>query len=409
MKASYFSHTMPNGMRIVHKRDASPVVYCGLAIKVGTRDERDDELGMAHFVEHLLFKGTKKRRGFHIINRLETIGGSLDAYTTKEETFIYAAIPTIYFERAVELLSDVFFNSTFPENEIEKEIDVVLDEIQSYNDSPSELIYDEFETMIFKNSPLGRNILGNEAMLQSFTQKKVKVFFERNYTPNKVVFFSLGDVDFEKVIRLTEKYFSVGIVLPEEDFLKEQQSVYLPQRVVRQKDTFQTHCVIGNRAYAFNDRKRLPLFLLNNILGGPNLNSRLNLLVREKHGLVYTIESEFNSYSDTGVFSIYFGCDLKHRERSIRLVEKELQHLRETQFKEKQLIAYKRQLLGQLLLNSQNRESLALSMAKSFSNFNHFDELDEVQRKFDLITAEQINEVANEVFDPHSLTYLFYE
>ena len=407
MEKSYFSHTMSNGMRIVHKCDASPVIYCGLAIKVGTRDEQDDELGMAHFLEHLLFKWTKKRRSFHIINRLETIGGSLDAYTTKEETFVYAAIPTLYFERAVELLSDVFFNSTFPENEIEKEIDVVLDEIQSYNDSPSELIYDEFETLIFSNSSLGRNILGNEEMLQTFDRKKVKAFYERNYTPNRVVFFSLGSVDFEKVIRLAEKYFSMGTYAA--SIVSQKQSEYFSQKLVKQKDTFQTHCVIGTRAYAFNDKKRLPLFLLNNILGGPTLNSRLNLLVREKHGLAYTIESEFNSYSDTGVFSIYFGCDQKNREKSIRLIEKELKFLCENKFTEKQLIAHKRQLLGQLLLTSQNRENLALSMAKSFSYFNHFDELDEVRRKLDLITAEQLSEVANEIFSPHQLTYLFYE
>ena len=407
METTYFSHTIPNGMRIVHKCDSSPVVYCGLAIKVGTRGEREDELGMAHFVEHLLFKGTKKRRSFHIINRLETIGGSLDAYTTKEETFIYAAIPTVYFERAVELLSDVFFNSTFPENEIEKEIDVVLDEIQSYNDSPSELIYDEFETLIFRDSSLGRNILGNENMLQTFTQKKLKDFYKRNYTPDKVVFFSLGNVDFKKVTSLAEKYFSSGFGLRGTSI--NEQSSYIPQRLVKQKDTFQTHCVIGNRAYAFGDKKRLPLFLLINILVGPTLNSRLNFLVREKHGLAYTIESEINSYSDTGVFSVYFGCDHKNREKCISLVESELQRLRENKFTEKQLVVYKRQLLGQLLLSSQNRENLALSMAKSFSYFNHFDELDEVQRKLELVSAEQLREVANEIFAPNLLSYLFYE
>ncbi len=402
----YEHHTLENGIRIVHHRDASPVAYCGFAVNVGSRDENAAQHGLAHFTEHMLFKGTARRKSWHILNRLETIGGTLDAYTTKEETMVYSAIPTDYYERAVELLADVLFHSKFPQHEIDKEVDVIIDEIQSYNDTPSELIFDRFDALLFGNSSLGHNILGNEQQLERYTTADFLKFVGENYSSDKIVFFSFGNIDFKRIVRIAEKFLSENIA--NQGTQRQTPAVYAPSRHNEQRDTFQTHCIVGNRGYELAHPQRLTLFLLNNILGGPSMNSLLNLSVREKNGLTYTIESETASYTDTGSFTIYFGCDHRNSERCIRLIEKELRQLREMPINATKLQHYKRQTIGQQMIATQNRESVALSMARSFLHFNHYDDFDLVAQKLSAITAEQLQAVANEIFDKNQLSYLFF-
>lgn len=403
----YSSHTLPNGIRLVHHYEKSPVVYCGLAIGVGSRDENKEQYGLAHFTEHMLFKGTKKRKSWHILNRLETIGGTLDAYTTKEETFVYSAIPTTYFERAAELLADILFHSQFPQHEIEKEVDVIIDEIQSYNDSPAELIFDDFDSLLFGNSELGHNILGNEQQLLSYNSNSFFSFVKQHYTADKIVFFVSGELDFKKALKVADKLLNEQ--LPQNSSLRKiTDNNYTPTRIETKRDTFQTHCIIGNRGYELNNPQRLPLFLLNNILGGPCMNSLLNLSIREKNGLAYTIESEIASYSDSGSFVIYFGCDHKNSNRCIALCEKELKKLCDKPLNDTKLQHYKRQITGQLMIASQNKENVALSMARSFLHTNTYDEFECVAKKITEISAAQLQEVANQIFDKKQLSYLLF-
>lgn len=402
----YSSHTLPNGIRIVHHYEESPIVYCGFAINVGSRDENHEQYGLAHFTEHMLFKGTKKRRSWHVLNRLETIGGTLDAYTTKEETFIYSAIPITYFERAVELLTDLLFHSQFPQHEIDKEVDVIIDEIQSYNDTPSELIFDNFDSLLFGDSELGHNILGDKQQLKSYCSNHFKNFVEQHYSPERIVFFSSGKITFDKVLKIAYKFINEPVAT---QYIKRTTpNNYTPQHIKLQRETFQTHCIIGSRGYELNNPKRLMLFLLNNILGGPSMNSLLNLSIREKNGLAYTIESEINSYSDTGCFTIYFGCDHKNNERCINLCKKELQKLREQPINEKKLQHYKRQIVGQLMIASQNRENVALSMARSFLHLNKYNDFDTTAQEISNITTEQLQNVAIEIFNEQQLSSLLF-
>ena len=346
MEKDYFSHILPNGLRIVHLPSASPVSYCGFAVNAGTRDEEMDEFGLAHFVEHMIFKGTEKRKSWHILNRMENVGGELNAYTTKEETFVYSIFMEEHFRRAFELLSDLVFHSQFPEQEIEKEVDVILDEINSYEDSPSELIFDEFENLLFDGHALGHNILGDEQSLLGFGSESGKSFMRRFYAPENMVFFSMGRIPFKKIVQMAESTLS---------------------------DIDQAHVLIGGRAYSMHDEKRLPLFLLNNLLGGPGMNNRLNVSLREKNGLVYNVESNVTSYTDTGLASIYFGTDPKNKEKAIRLVYKELAKLREVKLTATQLAAAKKQVIGQLGVSGDNREGLFLGLGKSFLHYNRYD------------------------------------
>ncbi len=402
----YSVYTLPNNIRIIHHYENSPIVYCGFAVGVGSRNENEEQHGLAHFTEHMFFKGTKKRKSWHILNRLETVGGTLDAYTTKEETFVYSAIPTTYYERAVELLSDILFNSQFPQHEIDKEVDVIIDEIQSYNDTPSELIFDNFDTLLFGDSELGHNILGNEQQLKTYTNNDFIAFLQQNYSSDKIVFFTSGQIDFNKVIKLANKFLNKEY---RNSLIKRNAPKnYTPQTIKTQRDTYQTHCIIGNRGYELNNPKRLSLFLLNNILGGPSMNSMLNLSIREKNGLAYTIESEIASYSDCGSFTIYFGCDHKNSDRCISLCKKELKKLCEQPINEKKLQHYKRQTIGQLMIASQNRESVALSMARSFLHLNTFYDLNDTSQEINKITSSQLQEVANEIFNEQQLSYLLF-
>lgn len=408
MEKDYFSHILPNGLRIVHLPSASPVSYCGFAVNAGTRDEEMDEFGLAHFVEHMIFKGTEKRKSWHILNRMENVGGELNAYTTKEETFVYSIFMEEHFRRAFELLSDLVFHSQFPEQEIEKEVDVILDEINSYEDSPSELIFDEFENLLFDGHALGHNILGDEQSLLGFGSESGKSFMRRFYAPENMVFFSMGRIPFKKIVQMAESTLS-DIAFPMAARNWTAPGELLPVSRQIHKDTHQAHVLIGGRAYSMHDEKRLPLFLLNNLLGGPGMNNRLNVSLREKNGLVYNVESNVTSYTDTGLASIYFGTDPKNKEKAIRLVYKELAKLREVKLTATQLAAAKKQVIGQLGVSGDNREGLFLGLGKSFLHYNRYDTLPEVFAKVEKLTAGEIREVANEIFAPERLFSLIYQ
>lgn len=408
MEKDYFSHILPNGLRIVHLPSASPVSYCGFAVNAGTRDEEMDEFGLAHFVEHMIFKGTEKRKSWHILNRMENVGGELNAYTTKEETFVYSIFMEEHFRRAFELLSDLVFHSQFPEQEIEKEVDVILDEINSYEDSPSELIFDEFENLLFDGHALGHNILGDEQSLLGFGSESGKSFMRRFYAPENMVFFSMVRIPFKKIVQMAESTLS-DIAFPMAARNRTAPGELLPVSRQIHKDTHQAHVLIGGRAYSMHDEKRLPLFLLNNLLGGPGMNNRLNVSLREKNGLVYNVESNVTSYTDTGLASIYFGTDPKNKEKAIRLVYKELAKLREVKLTATQLAAAKKQVIGQLGVSGDNREGLFLGLGKSFLHYNRYDTLPEVFAKVEKLTAGEIREVANEIFAPERLFSLIYQ
>lgn len=401
-------HTLSNGLRIIQVPSPTPVAYCGFAIDAGTRDETSGEQGMAHFVEHLIFKGTTKRRAWHILNRMERVGGDLNAFTNKEETIIYTAFLAEHFARAVELLADIVFHSTFPKNEIAKEVDVILDEIQSYEDSPSDLIFDDFENLIFKGHSLGRNILGDPNLLKTFGSDDALNWTRRFYKPSNMVFFFYGNVDFRHLVRCVEKY--VGEI---PDSKAEKLYVplpdYLPERRVIHRDTHQAHVMIGCRSYDAHNEKRTGLYLLNNILGGPGMNSRLNIALREHRGLVYSVESNLTSYTDTGVFSIYFGCDPKDVDTCLTLVEKELKRLCMARLTDSQLAAAKKQIIGQIAVASDNFENLALDMGKTFLHYNRYESQEEVFQRIEALSADCLMEVANEIFDEHRRSVLIYQ
>jgi len=405
---NYQSHTFENGLRIVHKPIQGEVSYCGFFINAGTRDELENEFGMAHFIEHMLFKGTKKRRSFQIINRMETVGGELNAYTNKEETVIYSAFLEQHFQRAFELLSDLVFNSEFPDNEIEKEIDVILDEIKSYEDSPSELIFDEFENVVFKDSQIGHNILGEPSSLETFDKKSAKDFVNRTYTPHEIVFFSIGKTDFKKILRIANKY--IPSIIP---FSSGNQKRIIPSDIKgytkkENRETNQSHVIIGGRGYSLHDKRRKTLSLLNNLLGGPGMNSRLNISLREKRGYVYNVESNVTAYSDTGLFSIYFGTDKQNTEKCVKLIFKEIEKLKNNKLSAIQLAAAKKQLRGQIAVSSDNHENMALSLGKSFAHFNHVNSMEETFKKIESISSENIMDVANEIFDENNIFRLIY-
>lgn len=400
-------HTLPNAIRILHCKRQVPVVYCGFAINAGTRDEIAGEYGMAHFVEHMMFKGTEKYNSLQVISHLEDVGGELNAYTTKEETFVYSIVPKLYLERAVELLSDIVFNSTFPEGQIKKERKVVLEEIDMYQDSPSEQIFDDFEDMVFSSSPLGHNILGTKESLLGFSSKSCHDFVRRCYTTDQMLFFVYGDVSAEEALRLAEKH--LGVSHTKRDFQRQKPNLYQPHKSVIERDTSQVHCVVGNKTLALADKKVFPLNLLNNVLGGANMTSKLNLAIRERYGWVYAIESSLNLYSDIGVWSVYFGCSNSKYEKCIGLVNSELQKLIEKPIPQKRLDMYKQQIYGQLLINTQNTENYLLSVAKNALHTNRITTLKKVLKGLEEVTPQELQEVATELFaadQQTSLTYL---
>jgi predicted Zn-dependent peptidase len=404
----YSSFVLPNGLRIVHLPSDSQVSYCGFVVHAGTRDEQSGQHGLAHFVEHTLFKGTEKRKARHILNRMEVVGGELNAYTTKEETFLYTVCLQEDIERAIELLSDLIYYSQFPETEIEKEREVVIDEIHSYEDSPSELIFDEFENLLFAGSDLGHAILGDVKSLRRFKSASCRNFVKEFYSPENLVFFSCGRTPFTRIRRYVEKYSPANFSAAQNRPLRRCPDTLSAKSIVQNKKLHQTHVVIGGKAYGMFDNKRIGLLLLNNILGGPGMNSRLNVILREKYGLVYSVDSEIVSYTDTGVFTIYFGCEHESKEQCLNLIGKESKRLRDNQLSGSQLAAAVKQWKGQLGISSDNKENISLRLGKTFLHFNQYDSLPQMYQKIDALTAENLLEIANEIFEEKRLFSLIY-
>ena len=411
----YNTYTLDNGLRIIHLPSDSQVVYCGYQINAGTRNEEPGEEGLAHFCEHVTFKGTERRKAWHILNCLESVGGDLNAYTNKEGTVYYSAILKEHIARAVDLLSDIVFHSVYPQAEIDKEVEVICDEIESYNDSPAELIYDEFENILFKGSPLGHNILGTAEQVRAFKTEDALRFTQKLYRPDNAIFFAYGDIDFKKLVRLLQRALADDesvVNLAEEKLPKNYPSVgdgIAGQTIVMQKNTHQAHVMIGTRAYDVNDDRRMPLYLLNNMLGGPGMNAKLNLALREHNGLVYTVESSMVSYGDTGTWSIYFGCDEHDVKRCLRLVRKELDKFMQKPLSDAQLKAAKKQIKGQIGVACDNRENFALDFGKSFLHYGWEKNVDRLYEQVDEITAAQIQAVAQELFDKDRLTTLIFK
>lgn len=432
----YNTYTLDNGLRIIHLPSDSKVVYCGYQINAGTRNEEPGEEGLAHFCEHVTFKGTERRKAWHILNCLESVGGDLNAYTNKEGTVYYSAILKEHIARAVDLLSDIVFHSVYPQAEIDKEVEVICDEIESYNDSPAELIYDEFENILFKGSPLGHNILGTAEQVRAFKTEDALRFTQKLYRPDNAIFFAYGDIDFKKLVKLIGRALAddESVVklaeekLPQisqitqiswnENSIAEEKSVssvksvgdgIAGQTIVMQKNTHQAHVMIGTRAYDVNDDRRMPLYLLNNMLGGPGMNAKLNLALREHNGLVYTVESTMVSYGDTGTWSIYFGCDEHDVKRCLRLVRKELDKFMQKPLSDAQLKAAKKQIKGQIGVACDNRENFALDFGKSFLHYGWEKNVDRLYEQVDEITAAQIQAVAQELFDKDRLTTLIFK
>ena len=446
----YNTHTLDNGLRIIHLPSDSKVVYCGYQINAGTRNEEPGEEGLAHFCEHVTFKGTERRKAWHILNCLESVGGDLNAYTNKEGTVYYSAILKEHIARAVDLLSDIVFHSVYPQAEIDKEVEVICDEIESYNDSPAELIYDEFENILFKGSSLGHNILGTAEQVRSFTTEDALRFTRKLYRPDNAIFFAYGDIDFKKLVKLVGRALADDDSgkLAEEDchadfadgadfsggtgFAGDENSITTEksvssvksvgpnnypsvgeeiagQTIVMQKNTHQAHVMIGTRAYDVNDDRRMPLYLLNNILGGPGMNAKLNLALREHNGLVYTVESTMVAYGDTGTWSIYFGCDEHDIKRCLRLVRKELDRMMEKPLSDSQLKAAKKQIKGQIGVACDNRENFALDFGKSFLHYGWEKNVDCLYEQVEAITSQQIQDVARELFDKNRLITLIFK
>lgn len=448
----YNTYTLDNGLRIIHLPSDSKVVYCGYQINAGTRNEEPGEEGLAHFCEHVTFKGTERRKAWHILNCLESVGGDLNAYTNKEGTVYYSAILKEHIARAVDLLSDIVFHSVYPQAEIDKEVEVICDEIESYNDSPAELIYDEFENILFKGSPLGHNILGTAEQVRRFTTEDALRFTQKLYRPDNAIFFAYGDIDFKKLVKLIGRALAdnnsmsklaaenlpqitqITQISGDENSIAEEKSVssvksvglekypsvgpenypsvgeeIAGQTIVVQKNTHQAHVMIGTRAYDVNDDRRMPLYLLNNMLGGPGMNAKLNLALREHNGLVYTVESTMVSYGDTGTWSIYFGCDEHDVKRCLRLVRKELDKFMQKPLSDAQLKAAKKQIKGQIGVACDNRENFALDFGKSFLHYGWEKNVDRLYEQVDEITAAQIQAVAQELFDKDRLTTLIFK
>lgn len=403
----YFFHTLSNGIRLVHKHTDSIVAHCGLTINAGSRDELKQEQGLAHFIEHLIFKGTHRRKAYQILSHMENVGGEINAYTGKEDTCVYATFLNNHYARCLDLISDIVFRSVFAEKEILKERDVVIDEINSYKDNPGEQIFDDFDGVVFRNHSLGANILGTPAHLRKFRKEHVVNFIQKNYVTSEMVISSVGNINFDKLIRLVERYFG-DIPHKRREHPRVNFEGYQPINEVVKRRNHQVHCIIGNVAYSANDDRKTALVLLNNILGGPGLNSRLNMGIREKYGFCYTIESHYQPYSDTGIFSIYMGTDNDYIDKTIALTLRELALLREKRLGSLQLKRAKQQLQGQVAISFESNLNEMLSIGKSLLLYDRIDSIIEINEKIQRVTASELLETANEVFAPNMLSMLMY-
>lgn len=404
----YHTMCLDSGLRIVHQHNASHVGYCGFVVDCGTRTESSpQDYGIAHFIEHIIFKGTRTRDAWHINQRMESVGGELNAYTTKEDTTFYSTFLAHDFDRACELLCDLMCNATAPQHELEKEQEVVIEEIDSYRDTPSELIYDEFENRLFAGQPLGHNTLGSAETVHGFDSRRCLDFIARNYRPDRMVFFSYGPMEWNKVCNAVKKYYRCAAQSSEErePSAAANAVVFPSQPQVVNMGLHQSHCIVGARAYPIGHPRRTALALLNNMLGGPGMNSRLNQQLREKRGLVYTVESTVVPFTDDGYFSVYFGCDHADRDRCVRLCKNELRKFIDRKLTPRQLAAAQKQLKGQLALSTANLENNALMLGKNIMRRGCLEGLDETCARIDAVTPEQIQQVASELFaEGHLLT-----
>jgi predicted Zn-dependent peptidase len=401
-------YTLPNGIRLLHKHTVSSIAHCCFIVNAGARDEAPGKDGLAHFIEHLLFKATERRSTNQILNHLELVGADLNAYTTKEYTCIHASFLKEHLERAIDLTEDLVFHSTFPEEELVKEKSVILDEIASYLDQPDEAIQDDFEDILFKGNALGRNILGTTESVNQLNKKDINDFIAQNYNTHEMVFAVLGEYDFKKLIKLAEKYF--GDIKPNTANKRRIKPVVNTAEIIKlSRPISQTHGVIGSQAYSASNQKKNGLLLLNNILGGIGMSSRLNLQIREKYGIAYSIESNYMAFSDTGLFTIYFGTDSEKAERAMRLIHKELKKLRDQKLGTLQVHQAKRKFIGQIALGEENRIGLIIAMAKSLLDFGYIDSLEEIFAKINAVTADEMLEISNEIFDNKQMTTLLFE
>ncbi len=406
--ADFLTYTLPNGIRLIHKPTDSPVGHLGILINTGSRDEDPDEHGLAHFIEHSVFKGTKKRKAFHVLSRIEDVGGELNAYTTKEETILYSTFLAEFYERAAELLSDILFNSVYPEKELKREKEVVIEEINSYKDSPAELIFDDFEELVYDGHPIARNILGTPECISRFDRDSIIRFTANNYHTDQMVISSVGKINFEQLKKYIQKYFGFAETRTRLNGRKRFEN-YSPNKRILQKDTFQAHCILGNIALEIMHPKRIAMVLLNNIIGGQAMNSRLNLALRERKGMAYNIESGYTAYSDTGLFNVYFGTEYENLEKAINIVLKEFKLLREKNLGSLQLSKAQKQLMGQIAISSENYEDLMLAIGKSYLVFNKVDTIQTILKKIEKVTPSDLMEVANQVLDEKRMSLLIYK
>lgn len=404
----YELYTLPSGIRIVHKQvNHTQIAHCGIMLDIGSRDEKPHQQGLAHFWEHMAFKGTQKRKSHHIINRLETVGGELNAYTTKEKVCFHASLLGIHFEKAVELLSDIAFHSVFPEKQIERERSVILEEMAMYYDSPEDALQDDFDGVVFREHPLGTNILGTPETVRSFTREQLQQFIAENMDTERIIFASVSNWPFSKVKRIAEKYLRD---VPRQSSQRQRLAPngYQPQRVTMERPITQAQCALGRPAYALADSRRLPFFMLVNLFGGPGMNSRLNMNLREKYGLVYSIEASYTPFLDTGFLGIYFGTDPKNIDRAVAQIQREMRQLREKSLTPLQLHNTKEQLMGQLAMSEESNQSFMLMMAKSLLDTNKVDSLEDIFAEVRSVTAPQLQDLANEMFDESLLSSLMF-
>lgn len=402
------SHTFKNGITIVHREVShTRVLHCGFVLDIGSRDETQAQEGLAHFWEHMAFKGTKKRKSFHIINRLETIGGELNAYTTKEKIWFHASVLDQHFERALELLKDITFDSVFPEKEVQKEKNVILEEMSMYLDSPEDAIQDDFESILFRNHPLAHNILGTQKSVKSFHQNSFKQFLKENLDNSKLLFVSIGNMSFETIKQQCEKYLS-DIPTKTSSNKREKFKELKPISSVVNKSITQAHFMMGRACYSIKDKRKVPLFMLANLLGGPAMTSRLNMSLRERKGLVYSIDASYTPLTDTGLFSVYFGTEKKQIEKSIDLVLKEFKTLREIKLGGVQMHSLKEQLKGQLAIAEENNVNFMQMMGRSLLDYGKIESLDAVIKSLDEVSADDLRSLANEFLEEKKFTTLTY-
>jgi predicted Zn-dependent peptidase len=403
----YNVHTLPNGIRLLHVPSASAISHACIIVNSGSRDETETQSGLAHFIEHLVFKRTEKRNTNQILNRLESVGADLNAYTTKEYTCIHASFLNPYLDRTLELFNDIVFHSTFPEDEMEKEKGVILDEIASYLDQPEEAIYDDFEDLVFADHPLGRNILGTTESVNQLNRQDITDFMLANYHTDKIIVAVLGNYTLAKAVKIAEKYYSD---IPETLHHSTRKAPGIAPVITyaEQKPISQAHTMIGSQAYSLHHPYKAGLLLLNNLLCGTGMSSILNLQIREKHGIAYSIESGYSPLSDTGIFTLYFGTDKEKTNKALSLIYKEFHKLREKPLTEVQLQKAKNKFIGQIALGEENRIGLIISMAKSLIDYDKIDSLDTVFKKIEAVTTTDMAQIANEMLDEKNLSVLSF-